>query len=284
MEIIKSLKGIGISSLYKAFKEAFAEYEIQLSEREFEIMISRRGFESGLSFGAFDGDKLVAFTLNGIGVYHGLKTAYDTGTGTIAAYRGKGLATKIFNYSVPILQEAGIKQYLLEVLQHNEKAVSVYKNIGFKISREFNYYTSDIDSIKLTEKASDDLIVIKQTELNYDIEMSDFHDFTPSWQNNFNSIKRRINDFKIIGAYIDDKMAGYCVLDPDTGDLTLLAVNTKYRRKGIGTALLKEAICLMNYSSMKIINTEIMCASLTEFLKYHAFEISGKQFEMIKML
>jgi len=40
MEIIKSLKGIGISSLYKAFKEAFAEYEIQLSEREFEIMIS----------------------------------------------------------------------------------------------------------------------------------------------------------------------------------------------------------------------------------------------------
>jgi ribosomal protein S18 acetylase RimI-like enzyme len=284
METIKSLKGIHIASLYQTFKEAFANYELQLSERELEVMILRRGYVAELSFGAFDEDNLVAFTLNGIGVFNGLTTAYDTGTGTIEAYRGKGLATKIFEYSVPFLKEAGIKQCLLEVLQHNEKAISIYKKVGFEISREFNYYTSDIEAVKLKEKAIDDSIVIRNIEFTNDIETSDFHDFTPSWQNNYDAIKRRKDDFEILGAYLNDKMIGYCVVDPATGDITLISVSKNFRRSGIGTALLQKALEQISFDSIKIINTETSCSSLSEFLKHHSFEVAGKQFEMIKTL
>jgi ribosomal protein S18 acetylase RimI-like enzyme len=80
-----------------------------------------------LSFGAFKNEDLLAFTFNGIGEYHGIKTAYDTGTGTLKEYRGQGLAKCIFQHSLPFLEEAGIRQYLLEVLQHNEGAVALYK-------------------------------------------------------------------------------------------------------------------------------------------------------------
>jgi ribosomal protein S18 acetylase RimI-like enzyme len=50
------------------------------------------------------------------------------------------MATEIFLYSIPYLKEVGISQYLLEVLQHNTKAVSLYKKLGFEVTREFSYF------------------------------------------------------------------------------------------------------------------------------------------------
>ena len=140
IETIKSLKSISFNILFDAFNKAFKDYEIQFNEQELSSMLKRRGFIPELSFGAFDNGKLISFTFNGIGYYNGIYTAYDTGTGTVTEHRGMGLAAKIFNHSIPFLKEAGVSQYLLEVLQHNTKAVSLYKKLGFKVSREFNYF------------------------------------------------------------------------------------------------------------------------------------------------
>jgi ribosomal protein S18 acetylase RimI-like enzyme len=137
---IKSLEKTDIGAIYKAFNQAFADYEIQITEEQFNVMIKRRGFNPELSFAAFIGNEIVSFTLNGTGIFNGILTAYDTGTGTIKEYSGKGLATKVFEYSIPYLRDANIKQYLLEVLQHNTRAVSVYKNLGFEVTREFYYF------------------------------------------------------------------------------------------------------------------------------------------------
>ena len=134
---IKSLEKIGFEAIAKAFNEAFCKYEIQISKQELSLMLKRRGFVPELSFGAFDDERLVSFTLNGIGSYNGALTAYDTGTGTLEEYRGKGLASEVFNYSLPFLRKSGVSQYLLEVLQHNTTAISVYKNQGFITPREF---------------------------------------------------------------------------------------------------------------------------------------------------
>lgn len=110
---IKSLENTGFDTLFEAFNAAFAGYEVQLNKSELQTMLKRRGFNPALSFAAFDGDKIVSFTCNGTGDYNGVKTAYDTGTGTLEAYRGNGLATQIFETSIPYLREAGIKEYLL---------------------------------------------------------------------------------------------------------------------------------------------------------------------------
>jgi len=93
---IESLKGRTFNTLFESFKDAFEDYEMQLDKEELERMLIRRGFVPELSFGAFVGDKLVAFTFNGIGKFGGVKTAYDTGTGTMKDHRSKGLATQIF--------------------------------------------------------------------------------------------------------------------------------------------------------------------------------------------
>ena len=281
---IKSLIDIDFEFIYKAFEQAFADYEIQLNGNQLKAMLTRRGFSADLSFGAFEGDNLVSFTFNGIGVFNGVPTAYDTGTGTLKDYRGMGLATKIFEYSIPYLKEHNIKQYLLEVLQHNTKAVSVYKNLGFEVSREFNYFIQDKDKIQNVIKTSDINCSVKEINIG-DIELiTEFRDFYPSWQNSFESIKRSLSNFVFFGAFADNKLMGYCVFEPYSGDITQIAVDKKNRRRGIGSLLIKKAVELNKSNIIKVINTDVLCNSITEFLNAKNIELKGQQFEMIKLL
>ncbi len=281
---IRSLEDTSFEGLFEGFNLAFADYEMQLNKNELQTMLFRRGFVPELSFGAFIEDSLVAFTFNGIGSFEGVKTAYDTGTGTIKEFRGKGLATRIFNYSIPFLKDAGVSQYLLEVLQHNTKAVSVYRKLGFEVSREFYYSVQKNENIRLNAKKMDPDIIIEETDFTLKDSMRRFWEFNPSWQNSFESISRKPNDFKILGAFRNSQLLGYCIFEPTSGDITQIAIDAKYRRIGLGTSLIKSALKYNMHHSLKAINTEINCDSMSEFLNSISMFPSGKQYEMIKEL
>lgn len=284
METIKSLDTISFESLFIAFNKAFSDYEMQVNSEELRVMLNRRGFVPSLSFGIFEDDALVSFTLNGIGEFNGEKTAYDTGTGTIKEYRGKGLASKIFTDSIPYLKKAGISQYLLEVLQHNTGAVSVYQKLGFTVSREFNYFKQIGSSVNIPSKKLPPIYHIGNLSLEQRSIFARFCDFIPSWQNGFESILRREDDFKIFGAYKGAEIVGYCIFEPTSGDVTQIAVDPKHRRQGIGSALLAEALKWNTHNELKVINTEITCENITAFLDACGIPLKGKQFEMIKKL
>ncbi len=281
---IKSLTNVHFDTIFKAFNRAFADYELQLNAEQLQIMLKRRGFMSELSFAAFENEEIVSFTLNGIGVFNDISTAYDTGTGTCKEYRGQGLATKIFEHSIPYLKEAGITQYLLEVLQHNTKAVSVYRNLGFEVTREFHYFEQQNNAIHTKTKSSDMVSEIKNITLGACQSVSTFWDFYPSWQNSFESIQRCAEDFIYLGAFVGDKLVGCAIFEPVSGDLTQIAVMSAYRRKGIGANLLKELFKQNKNNALKVINTDITCDSITHFLKAKNLELRGMQFEMKKVL
>jgi len=281
---IRSLSRIDFDTIFSAFSQAFADYEIQFSKAQLQNMIKRRGFNPELSFAAFEGDKIVAFTLNGIGRFNGISTAYDTGTGTLKEYRGQGLATQVFEHSIPYLKEAGIKQYLLEVLQHNTQAVSVYRNIGFEVTREFYYSLQKNEEINNPAKKGDPSYSVRPISIGQLNLLSTFEDFYPSWQNSFDSIQRAADDFICSGAFIDEQLAGYCVFEPVSGDVTQIAVDKRYRRKGIASLLLDEMLRLNKNVVLKILNTDIRCDSITGFMKANNIEIKGKQFEMIRKI
>ena len=281
---LKSLKDIHFDVIYEAFNQAFANYEVQINKVQLQTMLKRRGFDPELSFAAFDGDKIVAFTLNGIGDFKGIRTAYDTGTGTLQEYRGQGLATQVFEYSIPFLREAEIKQYLLEVLQHNTQAVSVYRNLGFEVTREFYYSMQTNENISNLIKESDTLYSVKPISIDQLDLFTEFCDFIPSWQNSFDSIQRVANDFIYLGVFAKERVVGYCVFEPISGDVTQIAVDREYRRKGIASLLLKEILNLNKNSILKIVNTDVTCDSITNFIKSKNIEVKGKQFEMIRKI
>lgn len=281
--VIKSLADINFDIIFEAFSQAFADYELQLDKEELRTMTQRRGFDPSFSFAAFNGGKIVSFTCNGIGNFEGKRMAYDTGTGTLKHYRGQGLATKVFEESLPYLREAGISQYLLEVLQHNTGAVSVYRKIGFEVTREFYYFQSKVSEVKNEIKASNHFL-IRKIDIEKYTSIPSFWDFYPSWQNSFESIKRSPEKFATLGVFSGDILVGYCVFEPITGDVTQIGVDKGYRRQGIGSLLLYKMLRLNKNNGIKLINTDIHCTSITEFLKSKNIGPTGKQFEMIKTI
>lgn len=281
---IQSLACIGFDQLFAAFSEAFKDYELQLNQPELEIMISRRGYVPELSFGAFENDRLVSFTLNGIGDFNGQKTAYDTGTGTIEAYRGKGLASQIFQYSVPELKKAGVRQYLLEVLQHNTSAVSVYRKQGFEVSREFNYFVEKAENVRLEKHELTSGYRIQSVDLSLKEQMIACRNFAPSWQNSFESADRCLTDFRMWGVFAVETLAGYCIFEPNSGDITQIAVAPSHRNRGLASCLLREAAKINRHKNLKLINTDTRCDSITRWAESIGLTLQGKQFEMMREL
>ena len=281
---IRHLGNTSSDELFEAFQQAFADYELQLNKAELLTMLKRRGFNPKLSFAAFEGDKIVSFTCNGIGDFYGSQMAYDTGTGTLKDYRGKGLATQVFEYSIPYLKEAGIKEYLLEVLQHNTGAISVYRKLGFEVVREFYYFCPENEQVNRDIKVLDFSYRIEPININEYDSIDNFWDFKPSWQNSMESINRRLEDFICLGFFTEGELVGYGVFEPISGDITQIAVKKEFRRKGIGSLLFQNMLELNKHNSIKILNTEIDCDSINAFLISKNIEPTGKQFEMLKKL
>ncbi len=281
---IKSLNNICLDELFEAFEQAFADYEVQLNKVELLTMLKRRGFEPEASFGAFDGNKIVSFTCNGIGNPYGTPTAYDTGTGTLKNYQGKGLATQVFKYSIPHLKALGVKEYLLEVLQHNTGALSVYQKLGFEVIREFYYFKLKNTQISKTIRTPDFPYTLKPIKIDEYDSISNFWDFEPSWQNSIEAIERSLEDFIYLGVFSEGNLIGYGVFEPTSGDVTQIAVDKQFRRRGVGSLLFQKMLESNRHSSIKIINTDVECHSITAFLQSKNIEPAGKQFEMIKRL
>lgn len=274
---IKSLEGIAFDRLADAFMDAFADYDIVIDRPQLQAMLTRRGFNPELSFAAFDNGRIVSFTFNGTGVFDGQPTAYDTGTGTVARYRGQGLAGRIFEYATPRLVQAGISRYILEVLQNNHAAINVYGKMGFVETRQFNCYFQEC--ARITPR-KEEAVELRRITIDRLPAAGMFHDFAPSWQNSHESIIRAGDTLIATGAFINGRLAGYSVVEPASGDLTQIAVDPGLRRRGIGCALLSRAAGDSRTGSLKAINIVPSCHSLNSFLLSAGMEVRNTQFEM----
>ena len=279
---IRNLEHTDFDMLFHGFEKAFADYEIHFEKEEVRSMLKRRGYNPKLSFAAFVNNEIVAFTLNGTGTFNGIPTAYDTGTGTVKEYRGQSIAGKIFTHSIPFLKEAGIKQYLLEVLQNNRKAITVYRRMNFEVTREFDCFRQTIKQIDIRRINTD--CIIEQISTDSIRQAQHCCDFSPSWQNSIESIERGISDLMCFGAFLNGMMVGHCVFDVHTGDLTQIAVQDEYRRKGIASRLLKEAIVRMKTDFIKVLNISSDNRATPAFFKNKNIPLVSKQFEMMLLL
>lgn len=280
---IRSLEHIDFDTLFRGFENAFSDYEIHFDKEEIHSMLVRRGYDPRLSFAAFDKDEIVAFTFNGIGLFDGISTAYDTGTGTAKAYRGQGLAGKIFTHSVPFLKRAGIRQYLLEVLQNNHKAIAVYRRMQFETTRKFDCFRQTIANISNLNATGKNHYRIEPIDIDSIRQAQSFCDFCPSWQNSLESIERGKSGLTFLGACHSERLVGFCVFDPNTGDLTQIAVKNEYRHNGIATQLLREAVTQMKTDFIKVLNIP-SDDTMSSFLVSKSIILVNKQFEMIRPL
>lgn len=282
---IRPLGNVGFEEIAETFLAAFADYELKLDTEKLRSMLKRRGADMNLSFGAFDNGRLVSFIINGIGTYNGKATAYDTGTGTLAEYRGRRLTDSIFTHGVEHLRKAGIENYLLEVLKHNVPAIKIYTRQGFDVTREFHCYDADNTTvIERLKSGRNGQIRIVETPARDIAQYSSFMDFAPSWQNSMESIDRNPDAFAIVTAYDGAVPVGIGVEETAYGDLTLLAVDKPYRNKGIASRIVLELASLNQCDRLKMVNIDSSCLHLSSFLEHAGFGLTCSQYEMVKKI
>jgi ribosomal protein S18 acetylase RimI-like enzyme len=202
---------------------------------------TRRGVALELSPAEFEGDRIVGYTLNALGTWNGVPSAYDSGTGVVPSHRRRGLARQLLEMSFPALRARGARHMVLEVLEQNERAVALYRSLGFEVTRPLHCWRYD-GVAKLDGDA---------VEISIDDVPIDFCDAAPSWQNSIECLRRSGDDRSVIA--LD---GGYVIVHAATGDLAQLAVDPARRRRGIGTRLLRHAAAVAA-KPLRILNVEI---------------------------
>lgn len=263
------------TSLFECFLNAFSDYQVELrmSREQFEQRLVRDGVRLEISVGAFDGDRMVGFYINALGEWQGKQTAYDAGTGVIPAYRRQGIAEELFAFMAPRLREFGAEQYLLEVLTGNERALALYRKLGFVDTRRLAVFRPR-EPVTLL----DDSTIRRVEKPDWDLFKS-FWDGYPAWQSSIDAVDRVAHRRFLLCAYVDDRCVGYCVGLPG-GSLMQLAVARIHRRRGIGTALLA-AFQRKVTESLKVNNIDEELKEMIGFFEARGFEIMLEQFEMI---
>lgn len=276
-----TLENVSVDKLHNTFVEAFSDYEVKIDIPilKFQQNLKRIGYVEKASIYASDKDRLVGLLLNGIRQWDGKLTAYDAGTGVIKEYRNKSISSNMFLNTVQLLKEMEVEQCLLEVIQSNVSAVHLYKKQGFEVSREFECFNLDKKLFTYTPKHK--VQHIDLIDENDWIELTRFWDFKPSWQNSIDSINALSDTFIYSIVSIDDIIVGYGIIDKKTGVIPQIAVDKKYRGRGIGTSIFADLLIRTESDNISIVNVDSQCISMKDLLLNLGFKQILKQYEMV---
>ncbi|MCI4671875.1 MAG: GNAT family N-acetyltransferase [Bacteroidia bacterium] len=143
---VKNLADTSFDQLMECFLAAFENYYLKMpTDREYYWQRWKAAkVDYGLSYGMFDGHKLVGFIIHAVDTRRGLRTAFNTGTGVIPDYRRRGILKSIYQHAISELQDLGIEKSSLEVITINEKAVRAYVGVGFRICKKYKCFAGRI--------------------------------------------------------------------------------------------------------------------------------------------
>ena len=277
----RTLEGVAIETIYKAFTEAFSDYQVKIDLPLWKLqqMLQRRGFIPERSMGAFKDGALVGFILNGCRRWDERPTVYDVGTGVIPEYRKKGLTSNIFKKVLELLRNEGIEQYLLEVIQQNTAAYELYSKKGFEISRTFSCYKLEKCNFKPQNVYKVDQVSgFSAGEWDH---VKKFWDFEPSWQNSIESVCALPENFSYSIVRMDNEIVGYGIVEKKTGDLPQLAVDRNYRHKGIAGSIMSALVDIAEGDRVAVLNVDDSSKVTKDFLCELGFEHHVDQYEMI---
>lgn len=280
----KNLSGVSFEKIHQLFLNAFADYAVDVSYMTPDILNKRaikNAYKPELSVGVYDSDCLVGFTLVGMDNHFGYLSAFDIMTGLVKEYRGKGIASRMFDFIKPELKAEEVESFYLEVLQENKPAIKAYQKTGFTITRSFDCYQLELSKLNMTE-------IVRVPIKFYELDRNSIHkfesisDWVPSWENSFNSINRIPDDLVILEAEYSINKVGLIVYYPTLNWIMALLVDPKYRHMGVGSALLNELKNLLNGHAdmIKFLNIQSDDDDLTTFLKQSGFEYLIGQYEM----
>lgn len=210
---ITTLQSLSMRGINDALLRAFKGYFVQLPD-DVEYWTGRMRaarYRPELSYGCWEGEEMMGFILHGIDTYHGVKTAFNTGTGVFEEYRGQGIVDRIYGHALPLLKAAGVEQCALEVIVDNHRAIRVYERIGFKIARRVCCFRGEFPvaetGVTVREASFADIAALPGRELD-------------DWENCNEGIAAVQDLLKICLVEWEGRTVGHFAINPKSGLLS----------------------------------------------------------------
>ena len=275
---IKSLENTPLSEITRCFNEAFSDYFVKFNATEDYLRIrwevARVNYN--LSFGAFDGEKMIGFIMHGIGERDGKMTAHNSATGIEPPYRGKGLLGKIYEHAIDGLKKHGIEQSTLEVISINEKAIRAYQKVGFTLRPELlKCYKGTLQQCNFIIPKN---IEIKKTENPDWKKYKSIHTEMLTWEMTPEALAVTPSEFEYREIWKDGNFAGHLVHSPKTGLIKQYSIKPELRRQGLGTFLFYDL--KKDTPHVRVNNVPQSDQATISFLENLGFENTIDQYEM----
>jgi len=211
------LRAVDRGAVHATFTEAFADYAMTsagLTEERLLLRMEKNAIAYDVSVGAYDDGRMVGFTLIGVDSWGGAVTAYDAGTGIVPAFRGQGLARRMFDRALPALRDRGVERFSLEVLQQNQPAIRAYKKSGFEITRELRSYVADAAILSPSATSAASTWDVRPIDARTFAPVAQDADWLPSFENRFSAVKRIPNDVILTGVFDGGRCVGVAAYSP----------------------------------------------------------------------
>lgn len=125
----RTLENVEISRIAESVSQLESTFSQQ--DDELETLLRESGYNEEISAGAFDGERLVAFVLNG----DLENTAFILADGVLPGYEDEILINAI-KKCAEAMKSKGTALYKTDALVDNHKAIELYKACGFEAAGE----------------------------------------------------------------------------------------------------------------------------------------------------
>ncbi len=273
------------ADVVRTMQLGFSDYfiDIDIDEQGYSRKFALEGVDFSHSVAAFEGERMIGTTMNGVAQWHGVKTVYDAGTAVVPEYRRKGASTRMFEYLLPHLEQNGFEKYVLEVIARNEPAIGLYEKLGFRPHRKLGVFKHQKNAEDFSEsRPNGKTCEMRTLELKDVIDTELFSDTRLTWQNSNDWLRRADAigyHMEIVGAEVDGTLAGIGAVAPASGKVQRIAVEREFRRMGIGRQLLRY-LAKKSEKELIFVNVDLGEADMIGFLAACGCEKTIEQFEM----
>ena len=134
---IRNVKEGDLDSIARVAVEAMNPiYGERTFEENKEVALnSFRMCDKRFSFVAEEEGKVVGFSFSRIMVEPYAEFSYGMSIAVLPSYQGKGVGKALINKTIEVLKEEGFHEFKFHVLPDNEKAVGLYKKMGFEVKK-----------------------------------------------------------------------------------------------------------------------------------------------------
>lgn len=196
---------------------------------QFLLQLQSRDFAESISLVVMDNKRIVGFSLMGMRQEHHHAFAYTIGLGVLEEYREKGIAKRMIVRVKELLRHQGFDAWILETLQNDMVGKTIVESVGFRPYRTLANFLLPQDSTENQE--------LKIVE-SLDIDVDNYWDFTPSWQNMISDNNLYSDNYVIYVLGDALNPIAYSIVHKHTHTLMQFAVRNDIRGQGFGEKIL----------------------------------------------